>query len=127
MLDEEYIRMQAIAKQQTQQLYNSSQMQARLQKTGHRMNGVLEEPELEPLLLAAGEASPASVSSPGLKTSASKRSRNRKRKTVSSKENSPLVMSEYNPQKQFQYHPYNPNKENTSGSVPNDAANNAFL
>lgn len=129
MLDEEYIRMQALAKQQTQQLYNSSQMQARIQKTGsHRMNGVLEEPELEPLLLAAGEASPASVSSPatsGLKISTSKRCRSRKRKTASSKENSPLVMSEYNPQKQFQYHPYNPNKDN-NGSASNDA-NNAFL
>ena len=123
MLDEEYIRMQALAKQQTQQLYNNTQIQARLQ------NSVLEEPELEPLLLAAGSASSAAASSPNagsLKSSASKRSRIRKRKTASPKDQSPLVaMNEYNSQKQFQYHPYYPNKEN-NGTGSNDA-NNAFL
>lgn len=143
MLDEDYIRMQALAKQQTQQLYSSSHLQHKIAKASNSFNyqplrglptGGLEEPEFEPLLLAAGEAcSMAELDSPaGNSIKAKSRSKSKRRRSTltTPKGRSPAFHGvaggeggggNNNALKQFQYHPYNPNKENISDIDSNAA------
>ena len=132
MLDEEYIRMQALAKQQTQQLYNAS-VQSISHHHGnkhHRRNhNLLENTELAPLIIAAGENSPMPhLEELEVASSTSKRkSRSRRIKPLPHKNSSPAPISSKEDesgfssvssgQKQFQYHNYNPNKENVDSSL----------
>jgi hypothetical protein len=143
-LDEEYIRLQAIAKQQTQQIYNSSlppqnqHVIRNVKRNSSGTKGILQQIQTPEACIEASTAtmsvSPSqiatsSLSSPLNDAAVSKpqtraSSRNRKRKSSPpKKDNLGEESANMTGQKQFQYHPYNPNKENMHESGKNSTNN----